>query len=207
MDDKRNKKKNENEATLDDIDHFLFENFRTLFLRYDKEINNNNALQVHNNTHGKYPMPSPTSSISFEEPSPDLGGSRRFFVTRGFSGSSSSTTTPTKNCDGSCSKETITLSNNYVAVLVSCTKSPYEKFKKSMEGVVRARLRNDENVDWDFMEELLFSYMNMNEKQVHKFILATYVDMISLMRNPPEPAKSVRISKEIRKKAEGVKLG
>ncbi|XP_057432169.1 transcription repressor OFP14-like [Lotus japonicus] len=207
MDDKRNKK-NDNEATLDDIDRFLFENFRSLFLGDGEEINNEKNAHK---PHGKSPMPSPTSFDSFEESSPDLGGSKRFFVTRGFSGSSSSAATPAQNGEYSCSKETTTLLNTCVAVLVPCTKSPYEEFKRSMEGVVGARLRNDEKVDWDFMEELLFSYMNMNEKKAHKFILAAYVDVISLMRNPlqPAPAKSVRtmrIGMEIRKKLEGVKL-
>ncbi|XP_057452862.1 transcription repressor OFP14-like [Lotus japonicus] len=211
MDDKRNKK-NDNEATLDDIYRFLFENFRSLFLGDAEEINNNNnGHKVHNNTHGKSLMPSRTSFDSFGEPSPGLGGSTRFFVTHGFSGPSSSTATPTKNGDGSCSKETTTFPNNYVAVIVPCTKSPYKEFKRSMEDMVGARLKNDEKVDWDFMEELLFSYMNMNEKKAHKFILAAYVDVINLMRNPPQPAlaksvRTVRIGKEIRKKAEGVKL-
>ncbi|XP_057452857.1 putative F-box/LRR-repeat protein At1g56400 [Lotus japonicus] len=128
----------------------------SLFLGDAEEINNNNnGHKVHNNTHGKSLMPSPTSFDSFGEPSPGLGGSTSD---------------------------------------VPCTKSPYEEFKRSMEDMVGARLKNDEKVDWDFMEELLFSYMNMNEKKAHKFILAAYVDVINLMRNRSQPAlaKSVR---------------
>ncbi|XP_057454260.1 transcription repressor OFP14-like [Lotus japonicus] len=215
-----NNNKNDDEATLADIDRFLFENFRTLYLGDDEKTHNTKRVSEEEN-HGKPQNPGPTS---LELLPPDLSAfSRRFFVTRGaFSGSlletgsSSSASTTARNTDDDSSPKAAAaaIPENCVAVLAPCAKCPYEEFKRSMEGVVEERFRNDESVDWDFMEELLSCYMNMNEKKQHKFVLAAFVDVIAVMRRQPlaiAPAKprsvrTMRIGREIRKKTKEVTL-
>ena len=231
-----NNKKKDDEATLDDIDRFLFENFKSLYLKDDEETdtNTNNNKKDHNTKRvsneesddedNKGPKLGP---IFFDDTRIDLRGSNRFFMTRGFSGddeAGSSSTSITLNDSSSSSRlfhhakghdhdhdrdRDQKLPDNCVAVLAcSSENSPYEDFKRSMQGMVEARLRNNERVDWDFMEELLFCHINLNEKKSHKFILSAFVDLITAMRRWPENApaakprsvRTVRIGREVRKK-------
>ncbi|TKY64505.1 Transcription repressor OFP14 [Spatholobus suberectus] len=185
------------EAMLADIDRFLFENFKSLFLEdRDETANNNNRREE------KSPKLSPIrfdSSRRYEESPPNL-----FMETTTEAGSSSAVSS--SGTEGA--EEQTVVPGNCVVVLANSA-SPGEDFRRSMEGVVEARLRNCEKVDWDFMEELLFCHMNLNQKKAHKFILSAFVDVVTAMRRPPEmaPAKpkprsvrTVRIGREVRKK-------
>ncbi|XP_057458623.1 transcription repressor OFP14 [Lotus japonicus] len=243
-------------ATLADVDRFLFENFRSLYLTDDDETEQNRAKTEQNRVKteenrakqnkSEDEEEAPTlASFLFEsprfiDPPPDLCGSARFFVKPGNSGSLvedalSLTTTSDEAGSGSLttvndsssssnsphdSKGTASLPDNCVALL-TYSRSPYEEFRRSMEEMVEARSRDNREgvavVDWDFMQELLFCYLNLNEKKTHKFILSAFVDLVADMRRSSEtaaaaPAKprsvrTVRIGGEGRKKANGVMLG
>ncbi|KAG6780479.1 hypothetical protein POTOM_013339 [Populus tomentosa] len=46
--------------------------------------------------------------------------------------------------------------------------------------------QNNGKVEWDFMEELLFCNLNLDEKTSHKFILNAFVDLIVGLRKTPD---------------------
>lgn len=79
--------------------------------------------------------------------------------------------------------------------------------------MVETRLENCEKVDWGFLQELLFCYLNLNEKKSHGFILSAFVDLVNTLcgRFParaPATAKprSVRTVRVGRKKKTEVRL-
>lgn len=97
--------------------------------------------------------------------------------------------------------------------MLASSTNPYDDFRKSMQENVEARIMKNQNVDWDFMEELLFSYINMNEKKSCKFILSAFCDMISVMRQSsdtepetetdpekPRSVRTIRKGRDVRKK-------
>ncbi|CAA3023686.1 Hypothetical predicted protein [Olea europaea subsp. europaea] len=43
--------------------------------------------------------------------------------------------------------------------------NPYDDFRQSMHEMIQARLENNGKVDWEFMEKLLFCYLNVNAKK------------------------------------------
>jgi uncharacterized protein (TIGR01568 family) len=244
LDDKNNDNnhKNDDEATLADIDRFLFENFKSLYLEDDEKTDCNNTKRVVSSEEEEedeeetpkeiYPKLGPIFFDSSEERPLDLRGSNKFFLTRGFSGSVSNTTSTTATTNtfeenGSCSnsstpkifnnnssskEDQMNIPHNCVVVLAS-SPNPYDDFRRSMEETVEERLRNNQCVDWDFMEDLLFCYMNLNEKKSYKFILSAFCDLISLMRQSseaepmkPRSVRTVRIEWEVRKKTKELTL-
>jgi len=194
-----NKKKdsyhpNDDAATLADVDRFLFENFKSLYLKDDEETLN--AKRVFEGEDQNHEVQETTSSPR------DLRGSTRFFVKPGFSGSLvedafTNTTINTTTSDEVGSVSTVStlydvsssssyekeradhaLPDDSIAILTHST-SPYEDFRRSMQEMVN---NHEGVVDWDFMEELLFCYLNLNHKKSHKFILGAFVDLITVMR-------------------------
>ncbi|KAK8474499.1 hypothetical protein V6N13_063263 [Hibiscus sabdariffa] len=76
--------------------------------------------------------------------------------------------------------------NEYIALL-TCSVSPYDDFRRSMQEMVEARLEHGSKIDWEFVEELLFCYLNLNDKDAYKFILSAFVDLVvDLRRNNGE---------------------
>ncbi|KAF8025564.1 hypothetical protein BT93_F2413 [Corymbia citriodora subsp. variegata] len=211
-------------ATLDDIDRFLFENFKTLYLRDDdgaggggggglatvtcKKGKGNNEKEYGGGDQVLFESP------RFVNPPANLCGSNRFFVSPGSSSSlmeearlsltmsedvaSSSTSTATNatsltatttttdvttgSSDNPQENETkVSLPDDCIAVLTH-SNSPYEDFKRSMQEMVEARLRSHAKVDWEFMEEILFCYLNLNDKKSYKYILSAFVDLVVVLR-------------------------
>ncbi|KAF7123669.1 hypothetical protein RHSIM_Rhsim12G0198200 [Rhododendron simsii] len=56
--------------------------------------------------------------------------------------------------------------------------SRYNGFKNSMEEMIEAGLNDRGRVDWEFLEVLLFCYLDLNEKKSYKYILSAFVDLI-----------------------------
>ncbi|KAI9110244.1 hypothetical protein K1719_018686 [Acacia pycnantha] len=207
---------NNDSASLSDVDRFLFENFKSLYVKEDREETDKNAESEQQEIEAR---PQKLEPILFESPRldlalpPDLRGSNRFFVTPGLSGSlvedasrlSLTTTGGDEDEAGSSSSSTTSLNDypnvssdnhresqavealpqDFIAVLMY-SPTPYDDFRRSMQEMVEARLTNEERVDWDFMEELLFYYLNLNEKKSHKFILSAFVDVIAGLRRRSE---------------------
>ncbi|KAJ7962978.1 Transcription repressor like [Quillaja saponaria] len=240
LNSRNNNNNKDDAATLADIDRFLFENFKSLYIR-DDEVNNNINISIkeknHHDDQGYHHHqklgPILFDSPRFIHPPPDLCGSNRFFVApTGFSSSvmedagRTSMTTTTSSNEGSTSTSTSTttttttindnstpnshddvsgkntkLPEDCIAVL-TYSPSPYEDFRRSMHEMVEARVRNNEGVDWEFMEELLFCYLNLNEKKSYRFILSAFSDLIVVLRQNSDTVvqgrRSVRSVRTVR---------
>jgi uncharacterized protein (TIGR01568 family) len=77
---------------------------------------------------------------------------------------------------------------------------PYMDFRRSMQEMVEARpeLMNDVKSNWNTLHELLLSYLSLNPKSTHKFILGAFSDLIVTLMSlsssscsyPPPPQNS-----------------
>ncbi|XP_022721118.1 transcription repressor OFP14-like [Durio zibethinus] len=209
---------NDDAATLSDVDRFLFENFKSLYINDDEEINERrgNVREDHEDHHDhqvKSPGGILFESPRFVDPPPDLCGSNTFFVATGLSSSlmeearssavtnttvsmsedmgSNSTSTSTNNNTANNSNsygdggvdhvKSPSIPNECIAVL-TYSPNPYDDFRRSMQEMVEVRLQYHSTIDWDFMEELLFCYLNLNDKKSYKFILSAFVDLIVVHR-------------------------
>lgn len=236
--------KKDDEAALEDIDRFLFDNFRSLYLRDEDITSCNNNVK---DEKGKGPnmtaahTESFTGAILFDSPrllKPRRGPGRldRFFVgpessssrveeTRSSTASTVTVTTNTTtiassstksgagftgsviNNDSVSSQKEVRLPDDSIAVLAH-SPSPYDGFMLSIREMVKARMTNHGQVDWGFMEELLFCYLNLNEKRYHKYILNALVDLIvelrqSSGRSPVRHREACRVARVSRKRNTG----
>ncbi|XP_058748621.1 transcription repressor OFP16-like [Vicia villosa] len=147
-------------------------------------IKNFNTL-YHNHHYTTSPEPN-----SEPEPQPaDFAtafASNRFFFSS--PGRSNSIVESTSSCSSSSSSSLITTApsdkkkpifNGSVAV-PTYSPDPYHDFRRSMQEMVEARpeLMNDVKSNWDTLHELLLSYLALNPKSTHKFILGAFSDLI-----------------------------
>ncbi|CAL5375773.1 unnamed protein product [Camellia sinensis] len=201
---------NNDAATLADIDRFLFENFKSLYMNDDDDEGKQKNKKGDDRGEEK------TGGFLFEsprliDPPPDLCASHRFFVATDTSsslmeearisattsentGSSSTTTTTTAAATattGTNEYSTARVNDNankqvmgpddFIAVF-TYSPSPCDDFRHSMQEMIEARRQYYGKVDWEFMEELLFCYLNLNDKKTYKHILSAFVDLISTLR-------------------------
>ncbi|XP_068649286.1 transcription repressor OFP14-like [Aristolochia californica] len=185
-------------ATLKDIDQFLFENFKSLYKdsRLKDEDDGEDEKGEEEGSKNVILCESPT----FVKTPPNLRSSHRFFVSTSddnslFDGPRPSSETTEGNAPRSSSSS---IPGDSLAVL-TYSRRPYEDFRRSMQEMVEAREREgaEAPLDWDFMEELLFCYMKLNEKRAHKYILGAFVDLIVNFRVETERKAA---SRERRKK-------
>lgn len=182
-------KEKENDAvTLSDIDQFLFENFRSLYQKeYEEEISKKNEAKT-----AAFLLESPR--LLDPPPPENLCGSARFFVAAGSSSSliieeaCSSSASGTNNSSEASTEEPEVIAakdssapEDFIALL-TYSPSPYEDFRRSMQEMVEARLEHNGKVDWEFLEELLFCYLDLNNKKSYRFILRAFVDLIVVLR-------------------------
>jgi uncharacterized protein (TIGR01568 family) len=69
--------------------------------------------------------------------------------------------------------------------VVTFSAAPYEDFRRSMREMVddaAACGSAAPAVDWDFMEELLFCYLRLNDRAVHGDILRAFTDTVAALR-------------------------
>ncbi|KAJ6947322.1 transcription repressor OFP14 [Populus alba x Populus x berolinensis] len=171
-------------ATLSDVDRFLFENFRSLYINDD---DGNSQKESDRRSRGGDQAPSMNEilidSPRYIDPPLDLCGSHRFFMERG--SSSGSLVEEARSRIASNDPKQVRLPDDCIAVL-TYSPSPYDDFRRSMQEMVEEKLQNNGKVDWDFMEELLLCYLNLNEKTSHKFILSAFVDLVVGLRKNPD---------------------
>ncbi|KAK7255343.1 hypothetical protein RIF29_28751 [Crotalaria pallida] len=223
---KKNNNNKGDEATLADIDRFLSENFKSLFIKDENEEINNTNYKVHNiervfeekqedkeeefHDHNKDPKLGP---MLFKGPSLDIWGSNRFFSKDYFSSSFVDTTTAGFSSTSSSITKDLPSSSNLLhpkdhgtdhtfpddcIIVLASSISPFENFRRSMEDMVEAKLKNHETVCWDFMQELLFCYIKLNEKKKHKFILSAFVDLITTMQQHPDTPNATTKAQSVR---------
>ncbi|KAL8139436.1 hypothetical protein V2J09_005457 [Rumex salicifolius] len=170
-------------ATLDDIDRYLFENFRSL---YEENENEDHELEevVTELEYARSSFEIPLSALI------DLRGSNRFFITPVSSGSLIEEAR-TKSDDSGCESFNVAAlkidfpedSGRNRALddcvpVVTVSSSPYDDFLRSMADVMKAGAKHGRGIDWDFMEELLFSYLRLNEKEHYRYVLKAFVDLV-----------------------------
>ncbi|KAK8581228.1 hypothetical protein V6N12_071463 [Hibiscus sabdariffa] len=247
---------NDDAATLADVDRFLFENFKSLYMEEDddheiEEIRCTDRPEDHEDDHlVKTSVGVLLDSPRFMDPPAYLCGSNRFFVPTGLSSSlveearSSAGTNSTMSISehmGSTSTSSASINNtiasndstsdggvggdgvsvesvhnirNECIAVLAYSHNPYDDFRRSMQEMVEARLKHHLNIDWDFMQELVFCYLNLNDKKSHKFILSAFVDIVVDLRrndmkipvrsrhfevnNVPEHARSRRTRHHVR---------
>ncbi|XP_073137220.1 transcription repressor OFP14-like [Henckelia pumila] len=141
-------------VTLSDIDKFLYENFRSLYLEERDQAAKEAMLE--------------SPRLLLDPP----GG---FFVDEASSSSSSSTSSEI-GTHGKAPEDFI--------VVFTHSPTPYDDFRRSMKEMVDARLEHSGKVvDWEFLEELLFCYLDLNNKKSYRHILHAFVDLIVLLRD------------------------
>lgn len=67
-----------------------------------------------------------------------------------------------------------------VVVIVTYSRSPCEDFRRSMEEIVAARVESRGGVDQEFMEELLFRYLELNNDKFFRDILRAFLELIGV---------------------------
>ncbi|KAK9148917.1 hypothetical protein Scep_007674 [Stephania cephalantha] len=158
-------------ATLADVDKFLFENFKSLFQKAEefKEAQNgheNGGNGESDDEDFSYGLPK-FDDDEDDDPVREIGSNQRFFA--------SPLKSSTLFRDDKIPDET------GIAVLTSSS-DPYDGFRASMIEMIQSRLRKQKQLEWGFMEELLFSYLNMNERTSFKYILCAFSDLVVGLR-------------------------
>ncbi|CAA0822361.1 Transcription repressor OFP14 [Striga hermonthica] len=70
--------------------------------------------------------------------------------------------------------------DDFIALL-KYSPCPYREFRRSMAEMVEVRLGGGEKVDWDFLEELLFRYLDLNNEKTHRNVLRAFVDLVVVL--------------------------
>ncbi|CAN6455798.1 unnamed protein product [Victoria cruziana] len=71
---------------------------------------------------------------------------------------------------------------------------PFQDFRQSMQEMVEARML-EQGIGWEFLEELLFCYLDLNHSRDHRYILAAFADLLVSLGNdqPPASLRPVRL--------------
>ncbi|KAL1199369.1 Transcription repressor OFP14 [Cardamine amara subsp. amara] len=178
-------------ATLSDIDRFLEENFKSLCIRDEEEGDQMTKMkgkrlsseESDDDDDYRHRFERTWGPAVYDSPKlPDLRRRERLSPRPGSSeGRPSMDTTSTS--EERQSRSTLVLPENCIAVL-RYTAEPQEDFRRSMVEMIESKLGvRESEVDWDLMEELLFCYLDLNDKKSHRFILSAFVDLIIALRD------------------------
>ncbi|KAK8930790.1 hypothetical protein KSP39_PZI016922 [Platanthera zijinensis] len=146
-------------ATLSDVDRFLHENFHSLYFCGGNDDPPPAVIRKSDRLF----LSKGSTSGSLEA---DGGG-------RLTSRAESMSPTPSPNSKVGSAE----VAGGGVA-LTTFSKNPYEDFRRSMQEMMDGRhVEPLQPLDWDFMEELLFCYLDLNNRNVHKYILQAFTDL------------------------------
>ncbi|KAK3161164.1 hypothetical protein QOZ80_1BG0073110 [Eleusine coracana subsp. coracana] len=159
-------------ATLSDVDRFLFDNFRSLYI-HDNDNNNDPC----------FPSSSGASTSLVEE-------------TRATADTSSSSDMVAEDIKEAKPGEE---SGDSTAIVVFSL-DPYTDFRRSMLNMIKMHHSSiSQPLDWDFLEELLFYYLQLNDQAVHKHILKAFADLTAGPRKgSPSKGKAPWTDKSVR---------
>lgn len=193
------------EATLSDVDKFLQENFNTLYAEPGSGRDDKGAIydevddDVWSNGSFKYDDEVLPASL--------LPSSHRFFgASPGDSSSLMAEAHLGVNDDGDLNEGdgdgdggggwSSDIPEESTAV-IAFTKDPYKDFRKSMEDMVRAKGFHDASqpLDWDFMEDLLMCFLELNDRKVHEHIICAFCDLTVSIRRRYSNGRLIRILK------------
>ncbi|CAL4948967.1 unnamed protein product [Urochloa decumbens] len=139
-------------ATLSDVDRFLFDNFRSLY--------------IHDNTNDDpcLPSSSPGTSTSLADETRPTAAE-----------TSSSSESVAEDIKEACRAGEESGDNTAIVVF---SMDPYADFRRSMRNMIKMHHGCvSQPLDWDFLEELLFYYLQLNDQAVHKHILKAFADL------------------------------
>uniref|UniRef100_J3L1I5 Transcription repressor n=1 Tax=Oryza brachyantha TaxID=4533 RepID=J3L1I5_ORYBR len=160
-------------ATLSDVDRFLFDNFRSLYI-HDGD---NNARRP--SSPGKL-----TSIVDRTQPA----------------AAAAETSTSRSDSVADDIRESSGDENSSSTAIVLFSMNPYTDFRRSMQSMIE--LHHGEEtlpLDWDFLEELLFYYLQLNDQSVHKYILKAFADLTAGAHvSRPARGKTQRTDKSVR---------
>ncbi|CAI9114102.1 OLC1v1014742C1 [Oldenlandia corymbosa var. corymbosa] len=198
-------------ATLADVDRFLSENFKTLYENQEEEeVQDVTEMMIKTRIDDDHQVEKEESLIEIIpisgrmparriNPRPRRSSDRVYTPPSAAASAGSITSddvssTSTTTAGGGGEAETEQLSPDDFITVLTYSRNPYDDFKNSMQEMIDARLQHNGKINWVFMEELLFCYLNLNDKKSHRFILRAFVDLVVTLReNPgcvvPAPAK------------------
>ncbi|KAK6153668.1 hypothetical protein DH2020_013307 [Rehmannia glutinosa] len=152
-------KENDGVTSSDDTVRFLFENFKSLY-QEDFHCEEVTTKKVRN------------ESFLFDKSTASKNQTKPLV----FSGEDSSTAEETEEIGANDSSA----QDDFIAVL-TYSPSPYEEFRRSMKEMVEVHLERHGKVDWDFLEELLFRYLDLNNEKSYRYILRAFVDLVVVL--------------------------
>ncbi|KAI4331240.1 hypothetical protein MLD38_029444 [Melastoma candidum] len=198
-----------------DVDRFLSGNFKSLYVKDEEECCQFGDVVLFDSPRLIYPPLNLRASKRFFFPPGSSGRSlmeeaRSSLATSSSEDFGSSSTSSTTTNTVATTPTTVTaamdqspvresprtgkdkLPDDCVAVVMR-TRCPYGEFKRSMQEVVESRAdgKFDGEVDWEFMEEMLMCYLNLNERKSHKHVLSAFVDVIVALRHHRDPGNTV----------------
>ncbi|OAY84799.1 Transcription repressor OFP14 [Ananas comosus] len=183
-------------ATLSDVDRFLHENFHSLYIRDPSDVTDAASSPPRFD-----PEPGPVRSSDRFFVSPATTSNSIMLDRAGPATSASSSSSEEEEEEEDTSAAEGGEDDVAAAAVVTFSKDPYEDFRRSMREMVDARrVDASQPLDWDFMEELLFCYLELNDKSVHKYILTAFTDLTVSFRRPRDPAVSADAGTEQRRR-------
>ncbi|KAL6615481.1 hypothetical protein ACP70R_037751 [Stipagrostis hirtigluma subsp. patula] len=158
-------------ATLSDVDRFLFDNFRSLYIHGS----DNDAC---------LPSSSGTSSSLNNETQPTAETS------------SSLSELATEDVKEARPDE----ESGINTAIVVFSMDPYMDFRRSMHNMIKMHHGHTSHpLDWDFLEDLLFYYLQLNDQAVHKHILKAFADLTAgTHKESPAHGKAQWANKSVR---------
>ncbi|CAI9104585.1 OLC1v1003289C1 [Oldenlandia corymbosa var. corymbosa] len=183
-------------ATLADVDRFLSENFKTLYENQEEEqVQDVTEMMIKTRIDDDHQAEKEESLIEIIpisgrmparriNPRPRRSSSDRVYTpppaaaSAGSISSDDVSSTSTTTAGGGGKAETEQLSPDDFITVLTYSRNPYDDFKNSMQEMIDARLQHNGKINWEFMEELLFCYLNLNDKKSHRFILRAFVDLV-----------------------------
>ncbi|KAF0930039.1 hypothetical protein E2562_027210 [Oryza meyeriana var. granulata] len=143
-------------ATLSDVDRFLFDNFRSLYI-HDGDSN------------ARRPSPSPGTLASLvDRIQPAAAAAAAAAESSLGSESVAEGIRETSSGDG----------DNSSTAIMLFSMDPYTDYRRSMQNIIELHHGEEpQPLDWDFLEELLFYYLQLNDRSVHKYILKAFADL------------------------------
>ncbi|KAM3317474.1 hypothetical protein ACQJBY_035262 [Aegilops geniculata] len=159
-------------ATLSDVDRFLFDNFRSLYI-HDRDDDN-----------ARFSSSPGTSSTSIVDETQLTAG------TTSLSNSVKEGTGEARPGDDTSDD----------AAIVLFSMDPYTDFRRSMQNMIKMHHgQESQSLDWDFLEELLFYYLQLNDQSVHRHILKAFADLTAgTQRDIPARGKPHWADKSVR---------
>uniref|UniRef100_A0A0D9V2H1 Transcription repressor n=1 Tax=Leersia perrieri TaxID=77586 RepID=A0A0D9V2H1_9ORYZ len=138
-------------ATLSDVDRFLFDNFRSLY--------------INDGDNGRRPSSSPGAFTPYVDTTQPAAAAE-------------TSSTMSESVAEDVRETSPGDENGSSTAIMLFSMDPYKDFRGSMQNIIEMHHGEEPlPLDWDFLEELLFYYLQLNDQSVHKYILKAFADL------------------------------